>query len=115
MPQVSINASTSAALHFTNHWIGIYDPESRKLVPSKRMVKALQPAPVIDKGAARFLVPSDPSTLVPVYEEALAQRERESGPDGAKVARAASSLGLFLIADRKQPRRGGAIAARHGH
>jgi len=93
MPQVS----TSGALHFTNHWIGIYDPQSRKLVPSKRIVKALQPAPVIDKGAARFIVPSDPSTLVPVYEEALAQRQSESGPDGAKVARAAADLGLFLM------------------
>src|SRR5205807_558178 len=77
MPQVS----TSAALHFTNHWIAVYDPQSRKLVPSKRTVKALQPASVIDKSAAEFLVPSDPSTLVPVYEEALSQRERESGPD----------------------------------
>jgi tetratricopeptide (TPR) repeat protein len=93
MPQVS----TSAALHFTNHWIGIYDPQSKKLVPSKRIVKALQLASVINKGATQFLVPSDPSTLVPVYEEALSQRERESGPDDAKVARAAANLGLFLM------------------
>ena len=93
MPQVS----TSAALHFTNHWIGIYDPQSRKLVPSKRIVKALQPASVINQGGARFLVPSDPSTLVPVYEEALSQREREAGRDDARVARAAANLGLFLL------------------
>ncbi|HXB70909.1 MAG TPA: tetratricopeptide repeat protein [Candidatus Acidoferrales bacterium] len=93
MPQVS----TSPALHFTNHWIGIYNPQGRKLVPSKRMVKALQPASVVDKSAAPFLVPSDPSTLVPVYEEALSQRESESGPDDSKVARAAANLGLFLV------------------
>jgi tetratricopeptide (TPR) repeat protein len=92
MPQVS----TSATLHFTNHWIGIYNPQSRKLMPSTRMVKALQPASVVNKEAAQFLVPSDPSTLVPVYEAALSQRESESGPD-AKVARAAANLGLFLM------------------
>ena len=92
MPQVL----TSTALHFTNHWIGIYDPQSRKLVPSKRIVKALQPASIINKDAAEFLVPSHPSTLVPVYEAALAQRENESGPVDSKVARAAANLGLFL-------------------
>lgn len=92
MPQVS----TSAALRFTNHWIGIYDPQGRKLAPSKRAVKALLPAPALDKGRAPFLVPSDPSTLVPIYEEALSQRERALGPNDAKVARAASNLGLFL-------------------
>ena len=35
MPQVT----ASTALHFTNHWIGVYDPQSKKLVPSRRMVK----------------------------------------------------------------------------
>jgi tetratricopeptide repeat protein/cytochrome c554/c'-like protein len=90
MPQVS----TSATLRFTNHWIGVYDPQGKKLMPSKRMVKALQPAAPIDRDA--FVAPSDPSTLTPVYEAALAQRERESGPRDAKVARAAASLGLFL-------------------
>ena len=92
MPQVS----TSPALHFTNHWIGIYDPQSRKLVPSRRVVKTLQPASVIEKDSARFLVPSDPSTLIPVYEEALSRRDSESRPDDPKVARAAANLGLFL-------------------
>lgn len=93
MPQVS----TSAALHFTNHWIGVYDPQSKKLTPSKRVVKALQPAAPVDINAARFIVPADASTLVPVYEEALSQREREAGPTSAKVARAAADLGLFLM------------------
>jgi Tfp pilus assembly protein PilF/Zn finger protein HypA/HybF involved in hydrogenase expression len=93
MPQVS----TSAALHFTNHWIGIYGSQSRKLVPSRRIVKALQPSSVVEKGGAQFLVPSDPSTLVPVYEAALYQRESESGPDSARVARANANLGLFLV------------------
>ena len=66
-------------------------------MPSKRTAKALQPATTINKDAAQFLVPSDPSTLVPVYEAALAQRESESGLVDAKVARAAANLGLFLM------------------
>jgi tetratricopeptide (TPR) repeat protein len=93
MPAVA----TSAALRFTNHWIGIYDPQGKKLTPSTRMVKALQPAPAIEKGGSGFVVPADPSSLVPVYEEALAQREREAGPNDAKTARAAADLGLFLM------------------
>jgi tetratricopeptide (TPR) repeat protein len=89
MPQVT----AGARLRFTNHWIGIYDPQGRKLTPSRRIVKALQPAPV---GGRPFVAPSDPSTLIPVYEEAFARREREHGPNHPKVARAAADLGLFL-------------------
>lgn len=93
MPQVS----TSAALHFTNHWIGIYDPQGKKLAPSTRMVKALQPAPIVDRRDARLLVPADPSTLAPVYQKALSERETELGRDHPRVARAAVDLGLFLL------------------
>jgi Tfp pilus assembly protein PilF len=92
MPQVS----TSATLRFTNHWIGIYDQAGKKLAPSRRMVKALQPAPVSAENAGNFIVPADPSTLLRVYEQALAEREKESVPGDPKVARAAASLGLFL-------------------
>jgi tetratricopeptide (TPR) repeat protein len=98
MPTVA----TSAALRFTNHWIGVYDPQGKKLTPSKRMVKALQPAVASDKDGTQFLAPSDPSTLASVYEEALSQRERESGPNDAKVARAAADLGLFLMQVRME-------------
>ena len=38
----------------------------------------------------------DPAALVPLYREALAQREKQLGPEHPKVARAASDLGLFL-------------------
>ncbi len=92
MPQVR----TSATLEFTNHWIGIYDPQGKKLMPARRMVKVLQPVPAIGEGAASFVVPADPSTLVSVYEQALAYREKESGPNSAAVARASANLGLFL-------------------
>jgi tetratricopeptide (TPR) repeat protein len=93
MPQVE----ASATLRFTNHWIGIYDPKGKKLAPSRRMVKVLQPASAGKQGRPQFTIPADPSTLVPVYEKALAERDKESGPTDAKVARAAANLGMFLM------------------
>jgi tetratricopeptide (TPR) repeat protein len=92
MPQVR----TSATLEFTNHWIGIYGAQGKKLMPVRRMVKVLQPVPPITQGAASVVVPADPSTLVPVYRQALVYRERESGPNSAPAARASANLGLFL-------------------
>ena len=56
----------------------------------------MQPATVANKETGKFLVPADPSTLVPVYEAAVSQTESESAPNGPKVARAESDLGLFL-------------------
>jgi tetratricopeptide (TPR) repeat protein len=88
MPQVAV----SPALTFTNHWIGIYD-KGNALVPARRVVKTLKAAAAVPSG---IVIPSDPATLVPVYEKALAQREAELGPTHPRVARAASDLGLFL-------------------
>ena len=83
MPQVA----ASANLKFTNHWIGIYDPRGRHLIPSRRAVKGLQPAPANDKSAEAIVVPADPATLVPVYTRAVAE----------KIPQAESKLGLFLL------------------
>jgi tetratricopeptide (TPR) repeat protein/Zn finger protein HypA/HybF involved in hydrogenase expression len=93
MPQVA----TGAHLKFTNHWIGIYDPRGNHLIPSKRAVKELRP--VLDKAESTngIIVPADASTLAPVYAAGLAERERESGPESVKVARAAADLGAFLL------------------
>jgi tetratricopeptide (TPR) repeat protein len=44
-----------------------------------------------------MIVSADPSTLVPIYEKALSERERKAGPYSAKVARAAADLGMFLL------------------
>jgi tetratricopeptide (TPR) repeat protein len=93
MPQVVTNPN----LKFTNHWIGIYDPRGPKLIPSKRAVRDLRPMSGKAEAAGGFIVPADVSTLTPVYAKAVTERERESGPDGAKVGRAAFSLGLFLL------------------
>jgi len=92
MPQVA----ASANLKFTNHWIGIYDPLGRHLMPSKRAVKGLEPAPATT-GSDAIIIPADPSSLTPVYVKALAETERESGPNSTKTGRAASDLGLFLL------------------
>jgi tetratricopeptide (TPR) repeat protein len=93
MPQVAVKAN----LKFTNHWIGIYDPRGRNLIPSRRAAKDLKPAATPAEAAKGMIIPADPSTLTPVYVAALAERERESGPDSIKVARAASDLGAFLL------------------
>ena len=42
--------------------------------------------------------PADLAALRPLFEQALAARERELGPEHPKVARSASDLGLFLKA-----------------
>jgi hypothetical protein len=89
-------------LKFTNHWIGIYELAGRSLVPSKRAVKELRPAPAKEGSGDGIIVAAAPSTLAPVYEKAVAERERESGPDSAKVARAASDLGSFLLQIEKR-------------
>jgi Tfp pilus assembly protein PilF len=90
MPQ----ATASRELRFTNHWIGIYK-DGDSLVPARRAVVRLQPAPL---GATkrRFIVPSDPLTLSPVYAKALAKREANMSSEHPLVARASSDLGLFF-------------------
>jgi tetratricopeptide (TPR) repeat protein len=93
MPQVT----ASANLKFTNHWIGIYDARGSRLIPSKRVVQDLQPAPANDGSAAGMIVPAEPSTLTAVYAKAVVERERELGPQSPKLARATSDLGRFLL------------------
>jgi len=83
MPQVA----ASANLKFTNHWIGIYEPQGRHLIPSKRSVKGLQPAPANDNTGEPIIVPADPATLVPVYARAVTEELPQAG----------SNLGLFLL------------------
>lgn len=90
MPKVAANAN----LKFTNHWIGIYDPSGKQLIPSKRIVRDLQPS---SAKAADVIEAADPSTLAPVYAMAVAAHERESGPESPKAARSLSDYGLFLL------------------
>src|SRR5581483_8785468 len=90
MPQVT----TSRELRFTNHWIGIYDPDS-PLIPARRAVKALRPPLRVARLEGPLLPPADPSRLRPLFEQALARREKELGPGHRKTARSAADLGLL--------------------
>jgi len=91
MPQVSVSPN----LKFTNHWIGIYAPGGRNLIPSKHAVNLL-PAPGISD-SRNIILAADPSTLAPVYAQAFSKRERQFGPESPRTARAASDLGQFLL------------------
>jgi predicted CXXCH cytochrome family protein len=88
MPQVVINSQ----LRFTNHWIGIYAKGS-DLVPVRSTVRSSPPLP---GSTAKQTAPADPITLRPLFEQALADREKQHGSDDPAAARAASDLGLFL-------------------
>ena len=88
MPQVVINAQLS----FTNHWIGIYAKGSY-LVPSRSIARSSPPLPPSN---AKISAPADPANLRPLFEHALAEEEKENGPNHPRVARSASDLGLFL-------------------
>jgi tetratricopeptide (TPR) repeat protein len=43
-----------------------------------------------------LLIQPDPAALIPLYEKALAEREKAFGPNHPKVARSATDLGLYL-------------------
>jgi tetratricopeptide (TPR) repeat protein len=88
MPQVVINAE----LRFTNHWIGIYSKGS-DLVPVRSTVRSLPPLP---GSGAILTAPADSISLRPLFEQALADHEKQHGSGDPAVARAASDLGLFL-------------------
>ncbi len=93
MPQVAVSRN----LKFTNHWIGIYDLRGRNLMPAKRAVRDLHPASAAEESPSGVILAADPATLAPVYAKALAERQRQSGPETAKTARAASDFGSFLL------------------
>lgn len=88
MPQVVV----SAQLKFTNHWIGIYARGGANLLPSRSLAKSAPPLP---RGDNRVQAPADPATLLPLFEQPLADREKEFGPNDSRVARSASDLGVF--------------------
>ncbi|HEY1949896.1 MAG TPA: tetratricopeptide repeat protein [Bryobacteraceae bacterium] len=88
MPQVVV----SPQLSFTNHWIGIYAKGSY-LVPARSTAVNL-PQRVPDHGD--LVPPADPSSLRPLFEQVLAEKEKEAGPNHASVARSASDLGRFI-------------------
>jgi tetratricopeptide (TPR) repeat protein len=93
MPQVRI----VPGLEFANHWIGIYSAASR-LVPVSRSQSRLERLQLPPTAEGASLPPADPSSLIPVFEDILARREKEWGPADRKVAGSAIDLGRFLQA-----------------
>jgi len=89
MPSVQ----TTPEMQFTNHWIGIY-AKGNPLVPVGRRSLPLLALPATATG--NLVPPSDPASLRPLFEQALADRARQLGPMHPKVARSAVILGLFL-------------------
>jgi tetratricopeptide (TPR) repeat protein len=98
MPQVTV----SPQLSFTNHWIGIYTKGGSSLVPARSVTPD---APPRKPDNPEFVPPADPSSLRPLFEQALAVKESEFGPNHPNVGRSASDLGHFLY------RNGNAAAA----
>lgn len=90
MPQVA----TSPQLSFANHWIGIY-AKGFNLIPRPSATKGLPPLRLA-AAPGKVSSPADPVSLKPLFEMALAEREKEFGRTSLQVARSASDLGLFL-------------------
>ena len=91
MPQ----AQTNPQLRFTNHWIGVYAKGSN-LAPVRRVSQGMLPLRLLQPQSLPFAPPADAASLTPVFEKALADREKELGPNHPKVARSAADLGQFL-------------------
>jgi tetratricopeptide (TPR) repeat protein len=89
MPQVVV----STQLKFTNHWIGVYAKGGPNLLPTRSFAKS---APPLSPEKGKVSAPADPATLRPLFEQALADREKDLGANDPQVARSASDLGLFL-------------------
>jgi tetratricopeptide (TPR) repeat protein len=89
MPQVAVNPQVS----FTNHWIGIYAKDSY-LVPARTVAHGVSPLAPAD---LKVVAPADPSTLKPLFEQELANKEKQFGANDPKVARSLVDLARFNI------------------
>lgn len=103
MPQAQ---TTLAQLRFTNHWIGVYRP-GNALVPIRRPGRSLPPLVLPATAAGKVVPPNDLASLVPLFEQGVADLTKQFGPTHPKVARGLENLALFRSALRDQ---GGAIA-----
>lgn len=90
MPQVQ----AARQFTFTNHWIGIYAMGG--VIPVNANEGSYPPLVLPPTSLGQLTPPNDPSGLQPLFEAALEARERASGKTDVKVARAATTLALFL-------------------
>jgi tetratricopeptide (TPR) repeat protein len=92
MPEVQ---EPAPEVHFTNHWIGIY-AKGNSLVPVLRPERSLPPLSLPPTAEGNFVPPNAPSSLLPLFTQAVIEREKALGPWDAKVARSLKAQGLFL-------------------
>lgn len=94
MPQVQ---EPAPEIQFTNHWIGIY-AKGNSLVPVARPGRSLPPLSLPPTSEGKLIPPNSPVGLLPLFAEAVNEREKALGPWDAKVARSLKAQGLFLNA-----------------
>jgi hypothetical protein len=80
-------------MQFADHWIGIYGPSAIAPLDSARNPAPLTLPPTAE-GKRAF--PNDPSTLRPLFEQALAREREHFGAASAEAAHGAWLLGSFL-------------------
>ncbi|MEO8594795.1 MAG: tetratricopeptide repeat protein [Candidatus Solibacter sp.] len=94
MPQVQ---EPVPELEFTNHWIGIYG-RGNSLVPAARPDRSPAPLALPPTAEGKLVPPNDPSSLIPLFEQAVSERKQAGDTGNARVARSLKAQGLFLNA-----------------
>lgn len=94
MPEVQ---EPSPEIHFTNHWIGIY-AKGNSLMPVTRPDHSFPPLTLPPTAEGKLVPPNSPASLLPLFAQAVSEREKALGPWDAKVARSLKAQGLFLKA-----------------
>ena len=92
MPQVQ---EPAPELHFTNHWIGIY-AKGNSLVPVTHPDRGGPPLSLSPTAEGKLVPPNAPSSLLPLFKQAAAEREKTFGAWNPKLARSLKAEGLFL-------------------
>ena len=92
MPEVQ---EPAPEVQFTNHWIGIY-AKGNSLVPVSRPDRSLPPLSLPPTAEGKLVPPNAPSSLLPLFTQAVSEREKALGAWDAKVARSLKAQGLFL-------------------
>ncbi len=93
MPQVQ---EPSPEIRFTNHWIGIYGKGSSLVPVSPAADRSLPPLSLPPTSEGKLIPPNSPSSLAPLFAQAVSEREKTLGAGDAKVARSLKAQGLFL-------------------
>lgn len=104
MPRVA----ATAEMQFADHWIGIYGGPTTTVPLDTTRAPAPLTLPPTTEG--KRLPPNDPSTLRPLFEQALDVSRKQFGARSAAAARSLWLLGSFIVelgtpAEAEQPLR----------